>query len=365
MLSNVAFGNGRHLKSLSMFGGLASLKALVEFNQLTSLELHYYTDEELPNYLGEVGCLSLTSLVLEQIRCYECPSAISVSQFEMMLARSPKLQRLQITGDFDWNLRLVDDSLRWLVTRCPELKELTLNGMIFNIRLFSTDNIFLLGNGSLTDDGVLHLGNLPLHQLSLSSFHTITDYSIKSLLRKLSTLEHITLVDMPQVTDRVIHKAIDVCRAEPDRKLHLTMSDEQMSRRVRRRHLTYPPNLSVEFDSHLCGKQLADAEPTDVQMVLVILMSAIILGMTLLTTVVVVLVPLSMLFMMAHEYIFDLLFNYFTSVANSGGGFEVTTKSARLIDTADTDAGQTFDIFAGVILSVAKRIATSIVAFKA
>lgn len=370
MLSNVAFGNGRHLKSLSMFGGLASLKALVEFDRLTSLELHYYTDEELPNYLGEIGCLSLTSLVLEQIRCYECPSAVSASQFEMMLARSPKLQRLQITGDFDWNLRLNDESLRLLATSCPELQELTLNGMMVQVVLFQAYLMFVLlgtGNGSLTDTGVLHLGSLPLRQLSLSSFHTITDYSIKTLLRNLSTLKHITLVDMPQVTDRVIHKAIDVCQAEPERKLHLTLSDEQMSRRVRRRHLTYPPNLVVQFDSHLCGKQLADAEPTDVQMVLVILMSAIILGMTLLTTVVVVLVPLSMLFMMAHEYIFDLLLTSATGGGGSGGGdVGVDPKGARLLEAAGgaADVGQAFDVFAGVVFGVAKRIVSSIVAFK-
>lgn len=128
ILSNVAFGYGRHLKHLSIFGSLGSLKMFAEFDQLSKLELHFYTDEELPNYISDIGVLSLTSLVLEQIRCYECPSAINVIQFEQMLQKSSNLQRLQITGDFDWNLRLKDDSLRKLTILCPNLKELTLNG---------------------------------------------------------------------------------------------------------------------------------------------------------------------------------------------------------------------------------------------
>jgi len=129
ILSNVAFGNGRHVKYLSIFGALGSLKTFVEFDQLSKLELHFYTDEELPNYLSDIGILSLTSLVLEQIRCYECPSAINPTQFEQMLQKSHNLLRLQITGDFDWNLRLNDDCLKKLASFCPHLQELTLNGM--------------------------------------------------------------------------------------------------------------------------------------------------------------------------------------------------------------------------------------------
>ena len=128
ILSNIAFGNGRHLEYLSLFGLLGSLKAFNEFDQLTQLELHFFTDEELPNYLAEIGVLSLTSLVLEQIRCYESPSAINHVQFEKMLEKSSQLKRLQITGDFDWNLRLNDDSLKRLTSLCPSLQELTLNG---------------------------------------------------------------------------------------------------------------------------------------------------------------------------------------------------------------------------------------------
>lgn len=128
ILSNVAYGNGRHLRYLSVFGALGSLRTFNEFHRLRVLELHFYTDEELPNYLAEIGQLSLTSLVLEQIRCYESPSALNHDQFEQMLRRSKQLQRLQITGDFDWNLRLNDDSMRVLTTLCPQLQELTLNG---------------------------------------------------------------------------------------------------------------------------------------------------------------------------------------------------------------------------------------------
>lgn len=124
----------------------------------------------------------------------------------------------------------------------------------------------------------------------------------------MTTLRQVTLVDMPQVTDRVVSKAIAIAATDDARRLSLTLSDEQMSRRIRRRHLRYPPNLTVNFDAHLCGKQLADTEPTDVQMILVIIMSAIILGMTLLTTVVVILVPLSMLLMMTHEWAAELIF---------------------------------------------------------
>lgn len=128
ILSNLVAGNGRQLKYLSLFGALGPLRAFSEFAQLGKLELHFYTDEELPNYLGDIGSLSLSSLVLEQIRCYECPSAVNAAQFEAMLGRSKGLRRLQITGDFDWNLRLTDESLRRLTILCPVLEELTLNG---------------------------------------------------------------------------------------------------------------------------------------------------------------------------------------------------------------------------------------------
>ena len=131
ILGHLAAGNGRHLKYLSLFGALGSLRSLAEFSQLSKLELHFYTDEELPNYLADIGVLNLSSLVLEQIRCYECPSAVNAAQFEAMLARSGGLRRLQITGDFDWNLRLTDESLRRLTVLCPRLQELTLNGKEF------------------------------------------------------------------------------------------------------------------------------------------------------------------------------------------------------------------------------------------
>lgn len=162
----------------------------------------------------------------------------------------------------------------------------------------------------MTDYGLIDLSCLPLRQLSLSSFYAITDYSIQTLLKKCENLRQVTLVDMPQVTESLIHKAISICQSDRDRRISLTLSDEQMNKRLKQRqnHLRCPANLTVNFDSHLCGKQLADSEPTDVQMILVILMSALILGMTLLTTVVVVLVPLSMLLMMAHDYLFETLF---------------------------------------------------------
>lgn len=171
----------------------------------------------------------------------------------------------------------------------------------------------LLGNGSISDYGLIHLSSLPLVQLSLSSFSSVTDYSIKALLKKIGTLQQVTLVDMPQITETVISKAISICVSDQGRKINLTLSDEQMNKRLKRQrqYLNCPSNLVVNFDSHLCGKQLADSEPTDVQMILVVLMSALILGMTLLTTVVVILVPLSMLLIMAHDYILDTFFSRF------------------------------------------------------
>ena len=209
-------------------------------------------------------------------------------------------------------------------------------------------------------------------QLSLSSFHAITDYSIVSLMKQLRTLRQITLVDMPQISDRLVTKAVAMCVTDNSRRLHLTLSDEQMSKRVRRRHHDYPANLRVNFDSHLCGKQLADTEPTDVQMILVILMSAIILGMTLLTTIVVVLVPLSMLLMMAHEWLFELVFSryesfgipdssppllqLFSSSAAGGGGGVMT--SSITSDTTTVAAGPT--IFLGFFTSFIRKLMFSL-----
>lgn len=211
----------------------------------------------------------------------------------------------------------------------------------------------------------MHLSNLPLVQLSLSSFHAITDYSIKSLLKKMDTLKQVTLVDMPQITDRVITKAINICVTDESRTIKLTLSDEQMSKRVRRRHIRYPPNLWVNFDSHLCGKQLADTEPTDVQMILVIIMSAIILGMTLLTTVVVVLVPLSMLLMMAHEWLFELLFTRLESVSLFEGLLRLFTSSTAaptMISSASAAASDTgpATFLGGVALSFLRKLLSSV-----
>ena len=176
----------------------------------------------------------------------------------------------------------------------------------------------------------------------------------------MTTLRQVTLVDMPQVTDRVVSKAIAIAATDDARRLSLTLSDEQMSRRIRRRHLRYPPNLTVNFDAHLCGKQLADTEPTDVQMILVIIMSAIILGMTLLTTVVVILVPLSMLLMMTHEWAAELIFP-----ADADAGAMVGAAAAGAGAVAGDTAGEClFDWLLSAVMAAgpsARGLATSAV----
>ena len=141
----------------------------------------------------------------------------------------------------------------------------------------------------------------------------LTDYSITTLIEQIPTLTTIILVDMPHITNRVIDKTIDICNEQPDRFIDLTFSDERMHRRIEKQQSCpnvddnnmdpYPLNLNVHFDSHICGKHVIDSEPSDLQMLLVILISALILSMTLLTTIVVILVPLSMLLIMANEYI--------------------------------------------------------------
>ncbi|KAH9418575.1 hypothetical protein DERP_003900 [Dermatophagoides pteronyssinus] len=298
ILANIAFGNGKNVHYLSIFGPLNdSLKIFKEFDKLNKLELHFHSDnDDQTTWLSDIGLLSLNSLVLEQIRSYESPSTINHQQFEQMLRRSKNLQRLQIIGDFDWNLRLNDFSLQSLSEQCPILKELT-----------------LIGNASITDYGLLNLRHIPLTQLSLSSFNMLTDYSITTLIEQIPTLTTIILVDMPHITNRVIDKTIDICNEQPDRFIDLTFSDERMHRRIEKQQSCpnvddnnmgpYPLNLNVHFDSHICGKHVIDSEPSDLQMLLVILISALILSMTLLTTIVVILVPLSMLLIMANEYI--------------------------------------------------------------
>ena len=135
MLANIAFGNGKNVHYLSIFGPLNdSLKIFKEFDKLNKLELHFHSDnDDQTTWLSDIGLLSLNSLVLEQIRSYESPSTINHQQFEQMLRRSKNLQRLQIIGDFDWNLRLNDFSLQSLSEQCPILKELTLIGMFLNL----------------------------------------------------------------------------------------------------------------------------------------------------------------------------------------------------------------------------------------
>lgn len=122
------------------------------------------------------------------------------------------------------------------------------------------------------------------------------------------TLEQITLVDMPQITGQVIKTAISICALNKQRHIVITFSDEGINEMLENNYWIYPPNLTIKFDHHLCGKQLADSEPTDMQLILVILISILILAMTLVTTIVVILVPLSMLLIMVHEYLIETLF---------------------------------------------------------
>lgn len=166
----------------------------------------------------------------------------------------------------------------------------------------------MIGNASISDYGLLNLKNIPLVQLNIASFYSITDYSITSLIKDVPTLKQITLVDMPQVTGQVIKTAISICALNKQRHIVLTFSDEQINKMVEDNYWIYPPNLTIKFNNHLCGKQLADSEPTDTQLILVILISILILAMTLVTTIVVILVPLSMLLIMVHEYLIETIF---------------------------------------------------------
>lgn len=129
ILTNISKGHGINVKSLTIFGGLSSLERLKKFSNLTQLSLHFHTEEENASYLSAIGQLSLSVLVLEQIRCYEQMSAIDERQFVEMLKNSKQMQRLAINGDYEWDLRLNDNCLQRLITLCPALEEFSLTGI--------------------------------------------------------------------------------------------------------------------------------------------------------------------------------------------------------------------------------------------
>jgi hypothetical protein len=127
-LMHITNGNGIHVKKLSIFGELSSLKLLKRFKNLEKLELHFFSDEELIDYLSVIGFLSLEELVLEQIRCFDHMSAIDDNQFVLMLKKSCYLKKLVISGEYGWHSRLSNDSLQMLPKLCPILESLTLTG---------------------------------------------------------------------------------------------------------------------------------------------------------------------------------------------------------------------------------------------
>ena len=169
------------------------------------------------------------------------------------------------------------------------------------------------------------------------------------------TLQQVTLVDMPQITDGVLSKAIVVCKSDHERKINITLSNEQLSKHLREYSQTCPSNLTFNFDSHLCGKQYADSEPTDIQMLLIIVMSVVILAMTLLTTVVVILVPLSMLLMMAQEYLIDLILNHLPNSSLTDILPRIHSDIALASTTCDTNT-----IYAFLLSSINKILSFAI-----
>lgn len=158
----------------------------------------------------------------------------------------------------------------------------------------------LSGNGQISDRGIASLSGLPLKRLSLSSFQSITDSSVRQVLDN-SSLDSLVLTDLSRITENLVIKAITLCEENPKRRLDLTLSASQLNKKLINK-LTLPKNLRLKIDTQRSNK-LSDEEPSTLQMMIVIAMSALILLMALLTTVVVVLVPLAMAIMMVHEYV--------------------------------------------------------------
>ena len=158
----------------------------------------------------------------------------------------------------------------------------------------------LSGNGQISDRGIACLSALPLKRLSLSSFHSVTDSSLRKVLNN-SSLNSLVLTDLSRITENLVIRAINLCEENPKRSVDLTLSASQLNKKLISK-LTLPRNLKLKIDTQRSNK-LSDEEPSTLQMMIVIAMSALILLMALLTTVVVVLVPLAMAIMMVHEYV--------------------------------------------------------------
>ncbi|CAG2105596.1 unnamed protein product, partial [Medioppia subpectinata] len=293
ILANLIAGPGRHLRSLTLSGALSPLHALQHMIELRELELHYHTDDDdegvgaggvTGGVLADIGHLCLHGLVLEQIRCYDQRSAVDERQFQLMLKRSPELRRLAIVGDYEWDLRLSDKSMHRLTVMCPALEDLTLTG-----------------NGLIGDTGIASLSALPLQRVTLSSFQSVTDASIQTLLQR-TPVRHLTLTDMSGITENLVVRAVTLCEERRDRHLDLTLCTAHMNRKMLA-NLPMPGNLRVRVDTGRSNKLADDQEPSTFQMMVVIGMSALILLMALLTTIVVVLVPMAMALMMIHEYL--------------------------------------------------------------
>lgn len=250
---------------------------------LESLHLHYFSHEEEPsNVFNVIGCLKVKELVLEQIRCHDLLSAIDDNQFVAMI-RGGALRKLAILGEYGWILRLSDYAIHELCCKCQRLRHLTLNG-----------------NGAISDSSLAALSNLCLQSLNLTSFDKVSDVGFQKFLTRCSTLRSVTIGDNSAITEAVMRHCVSLCQADSKRFMRLTLTGIKVVKPP-----VLPDNLKVRIENVTVTR--SSEEPSKVQLLIVMAMSAMILIMALLTTIAVVLVPLGMLLMMLHEYLFQNL----------------------------------------------------------
>lgn len=233
----------RSLASLELTGYIGRpLHQLIQLDQLGELTLNFYIHnhdaqatsmhQQYPQsfcLLPIVELRSLRKLVLNQEYCHEEFSLVDDSVLCPILRACSLLERLEISGDFAWKLRLSNRFLLVLAQSLVNLRELKLNGYCPKI----------------TDFGVIQLAQLGrLERLTLNSLNCITDSCILKLLTCLPKLSFLHLHDNGKLTKLVVRGCCRHAREHPRKLLTVFIDEEQFPKWNR-----FYKTLSESFDS--------------------------------------------------------------------------------------------------------------------
>lgn len=286
LLRHIIVGNGINLKRLEMRGGLNTpLTSLRRINRLEKLVLQFFCPQDQTiDTLSSISKLTLLKeLILHQERCYDEHSAIDTDSFAAIIRGCCHLQKIVITGEYGWKLRLNDESLAMLPNHCPHLQYFSLSG----------------NSPTITDKGLNKLAECKqLRSVSLTSFDQITDSGLISLISQHGGLDYIGIKETTSISNATLNACIELARSNPSRRLSISFAETKISKPK-----SLPQNLKVVFEETR-PRRMSD-EPSAMKMIAVVGMSAVILAMILITMLVVIVMPVGMLLMMLYDNCMD------------------------------------------------------------